>query len=346
MKLLFVGETWQGAQARSLREALTRRDDITIADVSLGHLMPRRADIRARIVRRFTRRAEHAALKREVLHQFDDFEPDIVMIYKGVQFDADFIDGLRRRSVRVVNVFPDYSPHAFGDDLAAAIGAYDLVISTKTFHPDRWSSIYGYSNRCVCVPHGYDPQLHFRSDIAGEPAFDVVLVASGRPEYYEMIDALIAQHRMADLRVAIVGNSWEPIVGRLPAGWRKFPGKFGVSYVDWLRRGRIVLAPLHTRVVVKGVLQPGDVDTARTYELAAAYAFFIHRRTPALAALYDEDREVPTFDDVPELAAKILHYLDHDDERVAMAHAAHARAVPAYSFDARAAEIKTWLDTL
>ena len=41
MKLLFVGETWQGAQARSLREALTRRDDITIADVSLGHLMPR-----------------------------------------------------------------------------------------------------------------------------------------------------------------------------------------------------------------------------------------------------------------------------------------------------------------
>ncbi|HKT54691.1 MAG TPA: glycosyltransferase, partial [Caulobacteraceae bacterium] len=90
----------------------------------------------------------------------------------------------------------------------------------------------------------------------------------------------------------------------------------------------------------------GEVDTARTYELAAAFCFFIHRRTPLLSTLYDEGREVPMFDDAAELAAKINHYLRHEDQRAAMAAATHRRAVPAHSFDARADEMMSWLNRL
>jgi spore maturation protein CgeB len=319
---------------------------LIIADVGVEHRMPRREDVATRIARRLMARFEIAALKREVLHQCQDFRPDVVLFYKGWQFDADFIAEIGNKTNSVVNVFPDYSPHAFGPTLAKAMGIYDLVISTKSFHPSQWSTTYGYSNRCVCVPHGYDPELHFRDEISRSHDYDVVLVAGGRPEYYELVDQLISQPGMPALRVAIVGNGWEPIVARLPAAWRRFPAKFGASYVDWLRRGKIVIAPLHTRVVVDGVRQPGDVDTARTYELAAAHCFFIHRRTPFLSELYDEEREVPMFDDAAELAVKILHYLDHDDQRVAIAGAAHRRAVPAHSFDARADEIVSWLNQL
>lgn len=346
MKLLFIGETWQGAHPRSLREALGRRADITVSDVGVEHRLPRQEDTATRIVRRLAAGFEVAALKRDVLHQCEDFRPDVVMFYKGVQFDAGFVELIREKTDAVVNVFPDYSPHAFGPALAKAIGIYDLVISTKSFHPALWSTTYGYSNRCVCVPHGYDPALHFRDEISRDHEYDVVMVAGGRPEYYDLVDQLVAQPGMAELRVAIVGNSWEPVVARLPKSWRRFPAKFGASYVDWLRRGKIVIAPLHTRVVVDGVRQPGDVDTTRTYELAAAHCFFIHRRTPLLSGLYDEDREVPMFDDAPELAAKILSYLNRDEQRVAVAEAAHRRAVPAYSLDTRAAEIMSWLNQL
>ena len=71
-----------------------------------------------------------------------------------------------------------------------------------------------------------------------------------------------------------------------------------------------------------------------------------YRRTPFVQTLYDEAIEVPMFDDGCELAHKILHYLDRPDERRAMASAAQQRAVPAYSIEARAAEVTAHLRSL
>ena len=69
------------------------------------------------------------------------------------------------------------------------------------------------------------------------------------------------------------------------------------------------------RGVINGVRQPGDEDTTRTYELAAAHCFFIHRRTDFVKTLYSEADEVPMYDAPEELAEKILYYLSRPDER-------------------------------
>jgi len=270
----------------------------------------------------------------------------VLVFYKGWHFDADFIAQVRRRFGPTVNIFPDCSPHAHGERMARAIGVYDLIVTTKPFQPPAWNSTYGYSNACVYVPHGYDPQLHLRREPGREQPYDVVLVASGRDEYHALVRDLAAQRPLRDLKVAIVGNGWQAVAADIPAAWSLHPSKFGVSYVDWLRRGRIVIAPVQRRMVVGGVEQPGEQDTARTYEIAAAHCFFIHRRTSLLPSIYDEEREAPLYDDAGELGAKIIHYLDRDDERAAIASAAHHRAAPAYSFDARAEEIVRCLKQL
>jgi len=87
------------------------------------------------------------------------------------------------------------------------------------------------------------------------------------------------------------------------------------------------------------VRQPGDEDTTRTYELAAAHCFYVHRRTEYVRTMFDEFSEVPLWDDATELAMLVRRFLPLDRERHAMAAAAHARAVPRYSSSNRVIEL-------
>jgi glycosyltransferase involved in cell wall biosynthesis len=238
-----------------------------------------------------------------------------------------------------VNIYPDCSPHAHGVAHKEAVGAYDLVISTKPFHPVLWRSVYGYRNPCVFVPQGYDPVLHLEQGPVGNAPFDVTMVATWRPEYGALMRRLGRALGHEKVTVAIAGNGWAAHRADYPSSWVYGGPRQGLAYLEWLRQGKIALAPVTREVVIDGQPQPGDEDTTRTYELAAAHTFFIHRRTDFVQRLYDEDSEVPMFDTPEELAQKIVHYRSAPQERVQMAAAAHRRAVPAYSLDARAAEI-------
>jgi len=92
-------------------------------------------------------------------------------------------------------------------------------------------------------------------------------------------------------------------------------------------------------LVVDGICHPGDEDSIRTYELAAAGCFFLHQRTDYVRTVYDERCEVPFWGDARELAALVRHYLPLEDVCRSMAAAAQARAVPGYSIDSRALDV-------
>ncbi len=273
-----------------------------------------------------------------VLDKVHQLRPDVVMTYKGNSVCADLLAAIRKCGVCTVNVYPDLSPHAHGEAHRKAVGAYDLVISTKSFHPELWQEVYGYTNKCRFVPQGYDPELHLVCDPPSEFSFDVVMVATYRPEYGRLMIDLADALGGPDIRMAIGGFGWEACSHLLPKHWQ-FPGPVsGRGYVSLLRHGKICIAPLTRDVVINGRHQPGDVDTTRSYELAAAHCFFIHRRTEFSLRLYGA-REVPMFDDGVELAGHIHYFLAHEEERYQMAAAAHRRAVPAYSLDERAKTI-------
>jgi len=266
------------------------------------------------------------------------FEPDVLLVYKGNGVTVGMVRRAKRSGVFTANVFPDCSPHAQGTCVRQAIGEYDLVASTKPFHPEAWTTTYGYANRCRFVPQGYDPRLHLVSEPPMEFRHDVVLAATFRPDYGSMMIELGRLMPDTDFRVAIAGFGWDSIRGRLPRHWELRGPLIGHSYVLFLRTGRICIAPLTGDVVVGGRTQSGDVDTTRTYELAAANCFFLHRRTDYARTLYDES-EVAMFDDPPELVALVRYFLKHDSERKRMAAKAHRRAVPLYSLDRRAEAI-------
>jgi spore maturation protein CgeB len=92
--------------------------------------------------------------------------------------------------------------------------------------------------------------------------------------------------------------------------------------------------------------QPGDQDTTRTYELASAGTFFLHRRTPFAQQVYEEGVECGFWGDAADLAEQIRHFLPLERERRTMAAAAHRRAVPAYSVPSRAQEVLSHIEAL
>lgn len=339
LRLLFVGESWLGSCARSLKEALTRQAEVCLDEVNEDLYLPRAHSRWMRAADRILTRARKRQLYSQILSRVEMLAPDVVMTYKGHPIDAAFVRTLRATGCTVVNVYPDCSPHAHGRRHQEAVGAYDLVVSTKPFHPKVWHSIYGYSNPCVFVGQGYDPALHFVPSPITEPSIDVSLVATWRLEYGQIMKALASLLQGRGVSVGIGGSGWQAHRSDYPQDWL-FPGELhGRAYVGWLRRGRVCLGLITREAVSAGVRQPGDEDSTRTYELAAAQCFFIHRRTEFVQSLYDETTEVPLFDTPQELAEKILHYLPLAETRHAIAAAAHRRAVPAYSLDTRASEI-------
>jgi hypothetical protein len=339
LKILFVGATWKGSSARSLREALEVLPDVFLDEVGEDHYLPLYRSIVLRICNRIMNRWQRNDLEREIKAKIRAIKPDVMIVYKGSGLSSSFIKTVSESGLLTVNVFPDVSPHAHGKLLKKSMGQYGLVISTKIFHSKCWHSIYGYQNLCRFVPHGYDPAVHLWSRPETSHDFDVVLASTWRPEYHELMLGFARALAGKSVRIGLAGNGWAQRRNEFPDDWEFQGALYGRSYGTWIRKSKIVIAPVHTTMVLDGVIQPGDEDTTRTYELAAAFCFFLHRRTSYAQEIYDEVNEVPMWDSAEELAEKVVFYLNKDQLRAKMAAAAHRRAVPAYSIPSRATAV-------
>jgi hypothetical protein len=312
---------------------------LELDDIDEDAYIPKGRSLRLRAAYRLLRPLQLAEFGRELGNKLTTFKPNVLLVYKGSSVTADDVRNAKAAGILTVNVFPDYSPHAYGERLKEAMGEYDLVVSTKPFHPGGWRSVYGYKNPCVCVPHGYDPRVHYWPNAPSAQDYDVVLAASWRPQYGVLMQKLAAALGGERIRVGVMGGGWREHAHELPSHWEVKSAASGRGYGEWVRRGKIVIAPVHREVVIGKVRQPGDEDTTRTYELASMGSFFLHHRTTFAQTVYDEATEVPMWTDADELARLVRHYLPREAERQAMALRAHHRAVPAYSIPSRAVQI-------
>lgn len=346
LKFLFIGDSWQGASDRSLREALQALPGVSISDICSDHYLPRYRSIFLRGLNRILKPLQINELEMAIRQALATERPDAVIVYKGAGLNFRFIQEIKSRGLSVVNIFPDHSPNTYGRELQLALGYYDLIISTKPHHPKLWLSLYGYSNPCIHVPHGYDPEVHYWPKPAASSNYDVAMCATWRPEYHRLMLEFAFHVAEEPITVAIAGGGWSTHASKFPASWSIMPGVSGRAYGEFLRSAKIVIAPVNRDVVFNGKQQPGDQDTTRSYELSAMHCFFLHQRTEYIQSVYDEDTEVPFWDDSEDLAKLIRRWLPDDAGREIMSRRSHARAVPAYSIPERAKRIREILSKL
>ena len=83
----------------------------------------------------------------------------------------------------------------------------------------------------------------------------------------------------------------------------------------------------------------GNANNMRLYEATGVGALLITEAAPNLADIFEPGREVVTYDGPEDLVEKARHYLEHDDERRAIAAAGQARTLREHTYDRRVREL-------
>ncbi len=95
---------------------------------------------------------------------------------------------------------------------------------------------------------------------------------------------------------------------------------------------------LHSSLSHEGVVPDGDFVNPRTFEIPSCGAFQLVDRRSLLGELFEEG-EVELFSDLPELRAKIDHFLQRPEERHRVAQLGRKRVLAEHTYGARMEEL-------
>jgi spore maturation protein CgeB len=275
-----------------------------------------------------TRMADMAAIVR----------PDLVLVLNGLHVFPDDhleqIDRIREMGIRTAIWFAD-DPYVTAQTVAIA-PHYDIVVTHERSTVELYRSL-----GCAEVHH-----LAFAADIerfrpvtpAAAYRCDVCFIGQAFWNRVETFDAIAEE--LAGLNVFIAGGLWERLKHYRLLKRAIRPGWLPVDESVLRYNGAKIVINLH-RTAEPGSDNanasglPGLSVNPRTFEIAACGAFQLTDRRPDLEAYYRPGFELETFDSPAELAAKIRHYLKHDDERRRIAVRGLARTLREHTYTHR-----------
>jgi spore maturation protein CgeB len=188
------------------------------------------------------------------------------------------------------------------------------------------------------LPLGCDAERH-RPAASVDPRYssDVCFVGSGYPNRIRVLEG--AASELKGRRVRLFGD-WSALA---PGSWLRscvVPGFLPDAEVArWYSGAKIVLN-IHRDPAEEGSgrLNPrgvrADAANCRVFEIAAAGAFQL-----VDAGRADLGRELVRFSGAEDLARSVRYFLEHDDERRAIAAAGRRRAAADHTYDRRVDEL-------
>jgi hypothetical protein len=337
IRAVMATEFWHGSTGRALAQGL-RGQGWDVAEVDLGAYLGRAHGLIHRIANRLLTGRGIAAYNREILDHAARVDAELLVTVKGSYITADTLATLQARGVRTVNFYPDVAYNHNGSS-PEAYARYDQIVTTKSYHLDHLRDTYG-AERSGFVHHGYAPQVHARRHYGQVPyRWNISHIGNFSPYKFDYM--LAVAQAFPDRSIAVIGNGWAgPARGTaLERHVLGYP-LVGDYFARAIEESRVNVAMHHGPVPPDGWQ---DVTSTRTFEIPASGGFMLHIDNDEVRSLFVPGEEIDVFADAASLCERIGHYLQQDDDRRRIALAGHARCVPAYSLDARAAELAALL---
>ncbi|MEQ8242498.1 glycosyltransferase [Fulvivirga sp.] len=335
MKILCVGHEWRGSDANGLFYALARQGVITNTINEHRYISTGVANLFLKILHRLIRPLQVKSFNKEIIEQFNTFQPNIVLIYKGAFFHKNTMDYIHSFKIPVVVFFPDVSLFAHGNNIPQCIPHYDYIFTTKSFGFEDLKTKFNYPlEKVTFIPHGFDPQIHRPLNPIDNFKNDVSFIGNFSPHKAKVLETIV--RRLPKINMKIWGGTWGRYNGELLKPYIVGNGIMGDAYSAAINSSKINLAILSEKV--KGA-SSGDLITSRTFHITGAGGFMLHQHTLEVEKYYKEGEECEFYRSDNELIEKIDYYLNNEAERLKIAKKGYIRAVSQYSQDVRAKEV-------
>lgn len=341
--MLLVADIVEAGKAIHIGRAFRSRGwDVTETEIT-RHLAAPGSKILNRIAQYVSPKGKSDALARTVDAIAVSQGVDLVLFAKAMGARPWLLEKLAARGIATACWYPDRDfDHPFVDE--QAIRQFDLFVTTKAYHLDHLQTLRP-GKRTVLIEHGYNDGVHFRLDPpvpASERPFDCAFIGSHSPYKQQWLEEIVG--RLPDLKLVIVGDRWNDRSIGNPANVIVNGPLTGDAMARVINHARIGLALHHGRA--KGALGWQDDVSARTFEIPACGTFMLHIDNAHVRSLFDVPGEIDTFVDADDAARKIRYWLDHPDEREAIAERCHRRAEAEFSYTRRGMAIATEAEAL
>jgi glycosyltransferase involved in cell wall biosynthesis len=341
-RILCIGETWFGSDARAAFSALRRLGhSVQVLDETSYFPLQWQSKL-GKGIRKLLRPLFVRELADDVYRSIERYRPHCLFVFKGNWVHPEIIERCREQGIATVNYYPDVSFLSHGPYIPRALPLYDHVFSTKSYGLQDMQSNLAVKHVSFLEP-GYDPELHRPITLTKEEEVtygsDVAFIGTWSPKKEAILTSLC--HALPDIKVKIWGFQWEK---SLDQNLRKAIRGYGISgdeYTKAICGSAICLGLLSEEG--KGA-SSGDLITARTFQIPASGAFMLHERNSEVLGYFEEGKEAAFFGSPEELAHKVSYYLEHPLERQEISRAGLNRSLTdEYAIDARMKVVTLWL---
>ena len=265
-------------------------------------------------------------IERQLRKEVEQFRPEVVWIFKGMEISPSFLVWLRSQGIRSVNFNPDH-PFVFSGkgsgnkNVTRSIGLYDLHFTYDREISARIEKDYGIP--CRLLPFGYelDDRL-YEQCIIQEEVPDICFLGNPDRQRADFVRQLAEKFPLQ-----VYGHDWDRFIQH--PNVTIFPPAYGDDFWKVLYRYRVQLNLMR--------VHNSHSHNMRSFEVPAAGGIGLFPDTSDHRIYFEDKKEVFLYRNAAEcaeLAGYLLKMSKEDASRVR--HAARLRSVSSgYSYRQR-----------